>query len=311
MRRREALAGILAWGIGGTPRAFAADRPRVVGYLSGGQGPEWLARVLATRGYVDGRNLRIDTRVPANWDMPMLAKAAAELVAARPDVLYAIMANRVAALAAATRTIPIVTGGVPDPVGAGFAQTIRRPGGNITGLSFGFRETAEILLGLLKEFRPRLRRVVGIFPAGLPEEHRGTWWRDASRAAAVEWSAAEAGDEADAERILQPVAGQAVIVAPTKDPRQPERILAIATRLRILSIGSVQQGALMSYGHDFADHESRIAAILDKVLRGASPAEIPFELPDRPAFSLNRRTARAIGVEIPPGVLLRATEVID
>jgi putative tryptophan/tyrosine transport system substrate-binding protein len=310
MRRREILAGLAACGLGYAAGARPSDRPKAVGYLSGGQDSKWLAKCLAARGYVEGRNLRIETRIPPDWREASLAKAAAELVASRPDVLYALMANRVGALAAATRTIPIVTGGVPDPVGAGFAQSLRRPGANITGLSLGLRESADIVLGLLKELQPRLKRVVGIFQAGLPEAHRGTWWHEAARLAEIEWAAVEAASDADAERVLATMAGQAAIVSPMKDPKLGARIVAAATRLRIATIGPPQDGTLMVYGHDFVDAESRIGVILDKVLRGANPAEIPFELPDRPYFLLNRNTARALGLEIPARVLLRATEVI-
>jgi putative ABC transport system substrate-binding protein len=309
--RRSFLAGLAAAALAGSQPARGAAEVKTVGYLSGGQGPEWLAKVLASRGYVEGRNLRIVTRIPPDWEADTLAKAARELVAERPDALYAIMANRVGALAGATRTIPIVTGGVPDPVGGGFAKSLRRPGGNVTGLSFGLPETAEIVIALLKSMRPGLARVGGVFGKGMPTAHMGPWWVEASRNAGLAWSAANLGTVEEAERFLTPMAGQAVFVAPQKDPAFAPRILSIATRLRIMTLGSVQGGALMTYGMDFENGAERIGWLLDRVLRGTNPAEIPFELPDRPTFEWNRTTAKAIGIQIPADILLRVTTFVD
>src|SRR5437870_7860327 len=146
--RRAFLAALASCPLASFAQSPPSDRPKIVGYLSGGQGPEWLAAVLAKRGYVEGRNLRIEARIPNDWESATLAKAAAELVALKPDALYAFHANRVGALAAATRTIPIVAGGVADPIGSGFAKSLRRPGGNVTGLSLGMPETADIVIGL-------------------------------------------------------------------------------------------------------------------------------------------------------------------
>ena len=309
--RRAFIAGLSASLLAPSVPGQGTTGVKTIGYLSGGQGPEWLAKVMALRGYVEGRNLRIETRIPPDWEAETLAKAARELVAVRPDVLYAIMGNRVGALAAATRTIPIVTGGVPDPVGAGFAKSLRRPGGNVTGLSFGLAETAEIVIAMLKSMRPGLKRVGGLFAKGTPAAHMGPWWMEACRKAGLEWSAVGLGTVEEAELMLAPMAGQAVIVAPQKDPALSPRILSVATRLRIATLGRVQDSALMSYGMDFENSEERIASLLDRVLRGANPAETPFELPDRPTFEWNRATAKAIGIQIPHDVLLRVTAFVD
>jgi putative ABC transport system substrate-binding protein len=310
-RRRALLAGLSALLLGPTLPARGAAGTKTVGYLSGGQGPEWLAKVLASRGYIEGRNVRIETRIPRDWEAETLAQAARELVALRPDVLYALQGNRVGALAAATRTIPIVTGGVPDPVGAGLAKTLRRPGGNVTGLSLGFAETAHIVIGMLKSMRPELARLGGLFASGTPAAHMGPWWIEACRGAGLAWTAAGVGSAQEAERLLAPMAGQAMIVAPQKDQALYSQIMSIATRHRIATMGAVSAGALMSYGMGFESLEERIGSILDKVLRGASPAETPFELPDRPIFEWNRSTARTLGIRIPPDVLLRVTAFVD
>jgi putative ABC transport system substrate-binding protein len=309
--RRALLAGLAALPIAAAMPARAQERPKVVGYLSGGQGPEWLVKLLALRGYVEGRNVRIETRIPPDWQPASLEKAARELVAARPDVLYAIMANRVGALAAATRTIPIVTGGVPDPVGAGFAKSLRRPGGNVTGLSWGFPETAEIMIGILKSVRPGLARVGGLFASGVPAEHMGGWWVEPCRRAGLEWSAATVPTIEEADRLLARLAGQAAIVAPMKDPALGSAILPLAIRHRVAAVGNVDDGALMTYGMDFEKAEERIASLLDQVLRGMNPATIPFELPDRSSFEWNRRTAGTLGIELPRDASLRVTRFVD
>ena len=309
--RRAVLAGLATWPLAAAMPVRAQDRPKVVGYLSGGQGPEWLAKVLALRGYVEGRNVRIETRIPPDWEAATLEKAARDLVASRPDVLYAIMANRVGALVAATRSIPIVTGGVPDPVGARFARSLRQPGGNVTGLSWGFPETAEIMIGILKSVRPGLRRIGGLFASGLPKEHMGPWWEGPCRRAGLEWSAANVATIEDANRLFASLSGQAAIVAPTKDPALGSAMLPLALRHRVAAVGNVDDGGLMTYGMDFEKPEERIASLLDQVLRGASPATIPFELPDRSSFEWNRRTARALGVELPRDIALRVTRLVD
>jgi putative ABC transport system substrate-binding protein len=310
-RRRSLLAAALA--AAAAPRIASAQSapPKVVGYLSGGQGPEWLSKVLATRGYVEGRNLRIETRIPPDWEGETLARAARELVALRPDVLYAIMANRVGALAAATRTIPIVTGGVPDPVGAGFAQSLRRPGANITGLSFGLAETAQIVVGILKTLRPALGRLSGIFPASLSAVHMGGWWAAECRRAGIEWRPVGVATAEEGERLVAGMAGEAAIVAPFRDPAVGARMVAAATRHRVASVGQTRDGALMNYGMEFEDSDARIAALLDRVLRGGDPAAIPFELPDRPTFEWNRATARALAIELPRDLSLRVTRYVE
>jgi putative ABC transport system substrate-binding protein len=309
--RRAFVGGLLAAAL--APRALVAAGagPRVVGYLSGGQGPGELNKAMADLGWVAGREYRLEMRIPADWNPPTLTKAAMELVALRPDALLAYNSNRVAALVAATRTIPIVCGGMPDPVGAGFAQSLRRPGGNVTGLSYGLPESAGIVFGLLKMLRPALRRVAIAYPVGMPIAVQLRAYVAAARKASVEWVTVELSPTDDIEALLLPLASQALFIAPFRDVTFSAKILAIATRLRIAVLGNARDGALMEYGLEHDNAIARVAAILVKVLRGANPAEIPFELPDRPAFVLNRATARAIGVTIPPEVLLRVTELID
>jgi putative ABC transport system substrate-binding protein len=304
--RRALLAALLATGL--APGALAARRegPHVVGYLSGGAKPQdFIATPLAELGYVEGRNLRFEVRTPPDWNPPTLAASAAELVAAKPDVIIALHTWRLRALAAATKAIPIVSMGTADPIREGLAQSLRRPGGNVTGLSFGLAEATEASVGLMRQLRPGLRRVALSYSA----EPRPAFFEPAARAAGLEPASLRITHASAVGPALTPFAGQALFIAPGKDTDLGEEIVRVAHRLRILTAG--QSSTLMSYGLDFSDGMRRAAAIIDKILRGANPAEIPFELPDRPYFRLDRRVARAIGVEVPNDVLLRVTELVD
>src|SRR5690349_4738255 len=143
MKRRDALGLI---GVGAVaPRALAQGRMKTVGYLSRGADPSWLSRLLATHGHVEGRNLRFVVRV-AGEGGTHVDEQAAELVRLPADVLVAFGAHNINALARATRTIPIVCGGTADPIRVGYAKTLRRPGGNITGLSLGVSEMAGVTI---------------------------------------------------------------------------------------------------------------------------------------------------------------------
>ena len=307
--RRALLAAMLAAGL--APMALAARRegPHVVGYLSSGPTFARVLKALAALGYIEGTTLRVETRREPDAGPALLARYAQELVAAKPDALFAYNGDCMLALAAATRTIPIVCGGVPDPVGMGFAKSLRAPGGNVTGLSYGNAEAAEIVVRLMVELRPGLRRIGSMYSTGIPADKAGGGYAAACRAAGLEWVLAPVSSPDDVERALKALASQAVFLGPMRGDLG-DRALATATRLKIATRGSVDDGALVEYGLVHHDAPARIAAILDKVLRGADPATIPFELPGHSFLRINRATARAIGVEIPRGLLLRANEVV-
>lgn len=304
--RRRILAAMAA-----APMGIALARPRdgapLLACLSGGETVEQVAKLMAPFGYVAGRNLRIVVRTAKS--LPDLPAAAVELVALAPDVLLAD-GPAVMALAGATRTIPIVCAGLPDPVGAGLAQSLRRPGGNVTGLATGSPETAEIVFALLKAMRPRLRRIAVLHSPGAPVAIQMRAHGEVARAAGLEWILAPISTPAEAERALAPLAGEAAWMAPIDGHELWKEARDIAHRHRIATHGGYP-GTLMSYGRTFTDHDRSVGAVVDKILRGANPAEIPFELPDRLSFVVNRATARAIGIEVPGDILLRATKVID
>lgn len=311
--RRRLLAAIGS--VAAMPRALAqpARKPKTIGILTSG-GSRFLARALAQHGWVEGRDVRYEVR-KASYAMPPaeLDAAASGLVAGGCDVLVAQGAPFMLALHRATRSIPIVCAGIHDPVDAGLANTLQRPGMNVTGLSFGLREAAVLQFGTLRALVPGLRRVVfltveaddiGVAPAhevaakqlGLTTEVRRI---------------APSGTVEKALAAMQPT--DAVWLAQAQAGASIENIAGEATkrRLAVHAMGrdQVKAGLLLSYWIVFSDLPARVAALVDKVLRGANPATIPFELPDKTDFAFNRATARAIGAAIPDDILMRATEV--
>jgi putative ABC transport system substrate-binding protein len=308
LRRRAVLSALLATAL--APAAFAAARVRVVGCFLERKHADVIGKALAERGHVEGKTFRFEPREHRGSDSRELATAVRELVAAKPDAVLAFWPYEIAALLAATRAIPIVCGPIPDPVAAGFAQSLRRPGGNVTGLSTGSHEIWEFVIGALRTLRPRLRRILVVHSPGMPVTVQMRSHREAALAAGLDWAHAPVSSVADAERALATVVGEAVHMAPIETSSLAQSVLEFAHRRQALTFGG-WRGCLMGYSRYFSDEEQRLAAVLDKVLRGAAPADIPFELPDRTHFALNRAVARRLGVELPAEMLLRATQVTD
>ena len=319
MKRRTVLALVASAAAAPLAGAQAQPRMKTLGYLSNGTDPAWLLKLLAERGHVEGRNLRLEVRVKQG---PGAVDAlAAELVALRPDVLLAFGAGNVGALARLTKTIPIVCGGTADPVSLGFAKTVRLPGGNVTGLSYGVPEFAQVTVGLMRAARPGLRDILSIVSKGRGDEQEG--WRpvnrsieEAARGAGIGWALQAVDSLAELERALgalQPATGMPYFITTPKSVPAAAAAGA-AMRGRLASAGSdrlfVEAGVLMHYSLTHADPRGRVAAMVDQMLRGADPAQTPFELPDRTRFVVNRATARAIGIELPAEFLARATEIL-
>jgi len=168
--------------------------------------------------------------------------------------------------------------------------------------------TVDTLLAMI----PKLRRVGAIYPPDVPGPLASKAYADAVRSRGLEWIPMPVTSAAQVEGALRPLENQAVFATlfPAGDLR-PDEILRVASRRRIAIVGGVKSGALMFYQLHHNDPTGRFAAVLDKVLRGANPGDIPFELPDLATLSLNRSAARALGITIPQHVLLRATEIVD
>lgn len=309
--RRRALASFLAV-MGGAPAlALGAERTRTVGYLSAQADGSEIVRALAAYGHFAGRNLRFEVR----YARPGLADAAAaELARLRPDALVAFGSERTRALRRATTTIPIVTGRLEDPVGDGLARSLARPGYNVTGLSFGNGPTGRMLCVLLRRVLPGVSRLVWIGYDGASVEHVSFAAGAREAGVTVAWLQVADADEGERAMARLDPAADVVGLAPWLPDRDLDRLIRRAASWRLATAGVYahipESGGLLSFAQRYADPIDRVAALLDKVLRGADPADIPFEMPDRTELVVNARTARSLGIALPDDLLLRATKVI-
>jgi len=297
--------------------------PRV-GYLAANSLSDISARVEAFRqglrelGYVEGKNIVLEWR-SSEGKFDRLPALAAELVRLKVDMIVTPGAPATRAAKAATITIPIIMSQDPDPVGNGFVASLARPGGNITGLSSLGADLAGKRLELLKEILPKLSRVAvfgtstnpGTVPALRETELAAGPFKvqlqflDVLSSKDIE-SAFRAAGKGRADAVL-------VLNSPVAASRRKEIAeLAVKSRLPAFYNRSeyVEDGGLMSYGVSFTDLGHRAATYVDKILKGAKPADIPVEQPKKFEFSINLKAAKQIGLTIPPNVLARADKVI-
>ena len=269
-------------------------------------------------GWVDGRTVAIEYRW-AGAQSSQYAAIAADFAARKVDVIVTWASAPVLAAKQATSVIPIVFAAQMDPVGTGVVASVAHPGGNITGLSIQQTDTAGKRLELLRECVPGLRHLAIMVNRGAPGAVIET--REIAsdaRAAGLDAAVLEIGSAEDIAPTLERLVGHADALYVATDPlvfANRIRINALAQDARLPTIyGSreyVDAGALMSYGPNFPDLFRRAAEYVDKVLRGARPADIPIEQPTRFDLVINLKTAKALGVTISPALLLRADEVIE
>ena len=329
MKRREFISllggAAAAWPL--AARAQQGERMRRIGLLLPGipNDPEWQARIaafmqaLAQLGWSEGRNLRIDTR----WSAGIAADTrqyAAELVALLPDVILSPGSNTVGPLQQATLAVPIMFVHVPDPVGAGFVDSLARPGGNATGFTNMEYGLSGKYLELLKEIAPGVTRVAVLRDAAITG---GIGQFGAIQSVApslgVEVSPINVRDVSEIERAVTAFARTAnsgLIVtgsALTFVHRKP--IVTLAAKHKLPAVywdrTPVADGGLISYGPDLIDQYRRAAGYVDRILKGAKPADLPVQAPVKFETVLNLKTAKALGIEVPTATLLRATEVIE
>jgi putative ABC transport system substrate-binding protein len=275
---------------------------------------------LEQHGWSEGRNIHIDYRVaPAAVHAQTIAK---ELVDTQPDVIFALSRPVTAALQKETRTIPIVFTYVIDPIGAGFIASLAHPGGNLTGLMAYEPSIVGKWLGMLKEVAPQTARV-----ALLGNPKTAVYFDYLLRAAEAAAPALGIGtipgptenDAADIERVIIAIASvpnSAMVVLPDSTTSvNSDLIVALAARHRLPAVYSfkyiVRAGGLMSYGIVAADHYRQAALYVDKILRGAKPADLPVQVPVRYETALNVKTAKAFGLTPPAGLIVAADEVIE
>jgi putative ABC transport system substrate-binding protein len=328
MNRRAFITlfgGAAAWPL--PARAQQPERMRRVGVLMtlAEDDPQGQARFAAfveglqQFGWRNGGNIRLDVRWTAG-NLDEIRKYAAELVALAPDVILASTSPSVAALQAATRSLPIVFALTADPVGAGFVESLARPGGNVTGFVPFEWGLAAKWLELLKEIAPTLARAAVIRD---PAIAAGAAQFAAIQAMApslkVELVPVSVRDAAEIERGLARFArstdGGLIVTASPLATVHRDLIVALAARHKLPAVYYerflVTNGGLMSYGTDFVDSYRRAAAYVHRILKGEMPADLPVQFPTKYELVINLKTARALGIEVPPTLLARADEVIE
>jgi ABC-type uncharacterized transport system substrate-binding protein len=328
MKRREfitLLGATAVWPL--TARAQQKDRMRRVGVLFGlaADDPETQARHTAfvqglqELGWTDGRNVRIDTRWGAG-DADRVRRYAAELVALAPDAILATGTTVMGPLQRATRTVPIVFVNVADPVGAGLVASLAQPGGNATGFAALEYGSSGKWLELLKQIAPGVSRAAVVRD---PTLSSGSAQFGAIQAVSpflgMNVSPVDAREPGEIERAMTAFASEAngsvVVTISTATIVHRERIITLAARHRLPAVFPyrlfVASGGLISYGPDSIDSYRRAAGYIDRILKGEKPADLPVQAPTKYELVINLKTAKALGLEIPPTLLARADEVIE
>ncbi len=325
-RRPVLLAALPLWSVAASALAQRPPKVARVGILSASMPPpageRWpVHRLFVERlrdlGWTEGVNLEVEIR-HGQGTAAGIARASSDLVTPKPDVLVASGTPSIRALAVATRTIPIVMAGAGDPVGTGLVASLARPGGNVTGVSLLGQEIIPKSLSLLRELLPGARRIDLVGSAVNPgNDFFARTWADAVRDAGVEGQMVVVPRVQDIEATIAAIRADASVVLP--DPLYTPvnaRLFAAAAARRLAAATTggrayAESGSLMSYSVNFDDLFVQAALYVDRILRGANPAETPVEQPSRYELIVNVRTARALGIDVPRALLLRADVVIE
>ena len=270
-------------------------------------------------GWTDGRNVRIDYRWGAG-DADNIRKYAAELAALAPDVILATGTAAMAPLLQATRTVPIVFVNVADPVGAGFVDSLARPGGNATGfMQFEYSLSGK-WLELLKQIAPGVTRAAVLRdPAITAGIGQFAVIQSVAPSVGVEVSPVNVRDAGEIERAVAAFArssnGGLIVTASALAVVHRDLIIALAARHKLPAVYYrryfVTGGGLISYGPDLVDQYRRAAGYVDRILKGEKPADLPVQAPTKYELVINLKTAKALGLDVPPTLLARADEVIE
>ncbi|HYA29550.1 MAG TPA: ABC transporter substrate-binding protein [Acidobacteriota bacterium] len=330
MRRRDFIKATIGLAAGWplAARAQLGERVRHIGLLVGlpEDDPDTKVRLagfrlgLETLGWSEGRNVRIDYRfAPDGAHAQALAK---ELVALQPDVILSMASPTTGALQRETRTIPIVFVGVADPIGSGFVTSLAQPGGNITGFLLFEASITGKWLAMLRDMVPSFARATLVINPKTAVYYE--FYLRAARAAAsslgVELVLGPIGNaHAEIERAFEAFAhtsnGGLLFPPDINTNAHRDLLIALTARYRLPAVYSdrlfVVAGGLMCYGTDRADQFRAAASYVDRILRGAKPADLPVQVPTKYETVINLKTAKALGLTVPPGLLVAADEVIE
>jgi putative ABC transport system substrate-binding protein len=319
------LGSAVAWSV--PAQAQQRERMRRIGVLMNltADDPEEPARFSALAqglqqfGWIVGRNVQIDYRFGA-IDADGSRRYATELVALAPDLILAVGIPAVIALQQATRTVPIVFVNTIDPVGAGLVDSLAQPGGNLTGLTIYEYEISAKWLDLLKEIAPQLTRVAVLRDAAIPSGI-GQWAviQAAARSFGVDVRPVGLRDTGEIERAVAAFArssnGGIILTGSSLSAVHRKLIIALAARHRLPASYPTRyytiSGGLLSYGPDLTDQFRVAAGYVDRILNGEKPADLPVQAPTKYELVINLKTAKALGLDVPPSLLARADEVIE
>jgi putative ABC transport system substrate-binding protein len=317
---------VTAWPL--AARGQQDERMRRMGVLmnTAADEPEAQARLTAFMqglqelGWAVGRNLRVEYRwTPVPGDLARLQKDAAELVALRPEVILAGVGATTPALQRATRTIPIVMAQGIDPVGNSYVESLARPGGNTTGFIQFEYSLAGKWMELLKEVVPGVKRVGVLREPAAAAIGQWAMIQAAAQPLGAELKPIDARDANELERSITAFArapnGGLIVAVSAAALTHRDLIIALATRHRLPTVYSyrvfVTYGGLMTYGPDIPSQYRRAAGYVDRILKGEKPADLPVQAPTKYELVINLKTAKALGIDMPPTLLARADEVIE
>src|SRR5262245_2878780 len=322
MRRREVitlLGGVAAaWPFAARPQP--ADRVRRIGFLIGTP-EDALSRAmyqgLQQLGWIDGRNVRIDARF---GDPVRTRKFAAELVAFSPDVILVTGSFATQLLLQETRTVPIVFTIVPDPVGSGFVESLSQPGGNASGfMQFEYSLSGK-WLELLKQMAPNVTRAAILWdPTIAAGIGQFAVIQSVAPSLGIDVRPINMSNTSETERAVAAFASQPngglIATASALTVAHRELINTLAAKHKLPAVASnrvyVTSGVLISYGVDFLDQNRRAAVYVDRILKGEKPADLPVQAPTKYELVINLKTAKQLGLTVPPTLLARADEVIE
>jgi putative tryptophan/tyrosine transport system substrate-binding protein len=329
MRRRDFIQAIVGSSIGSPLTAWAqqSGRIRLIGVLINApeNDPETQASLIALKqelerlNWLDGGNARFDIRF-TEGNLDQMRGLTKEMVAMQPDVIFVHTTPLVEVAQKETSTIPIVFVNVSDPVGSGFVASLAHPGGNLTGLLLYEESIVGKWLGMLKEIAPQTKRVAFI---GNPKASAYYYFlrtaQQLARSFAIELVPIPVDTATDIEGVIRSFAdtlnGGLFFPPNVTSNTHRDLIIGLAARYRLPAVYAFRffplEGGLMSYGTEQVDVFRRAASYVDRILRGAKPAELPVEAPTNYKTVVNLKTAKALGLDVPPSLLVRADEVIE